>query len=69
MLEDGKKIDIEIIDGDTVEQGVERYCQTNSLDLSIIMKRDYSLVHQLFHRNVFGEILQHQSLPIMVVHY
>lgn len=69
MLEDGKKIDIEIIDGDTVEQGVERYCQTNSLDLLIIMKRDYSLVHQLFHRNVFGEILQHQSLPIMVVHY
>ncbi len=68
-LEDGKKIDIEIIEGDTVEQGVELYCQTHTLDLLIILKRDYSFVHQLFHKNIFWEILKHQSLPIMVVHY
>lgn len=69
MLEDGKKIDIEIVDGDTVEHGIANYCQSHPLDLLIILKRDYSLVQQLFHRNIFGEILQHQSLPIMVVHY
>jgi nucleotide-binding universal stress UspA family protein len=69
FLEDGKKIDIEIIEGDTVEEGIEVYCQSHPVDLLIILKRDYSLVHQLFHRNIFGEILKYQSLPIMVVHY
>lgn len=69
MLEDGKKIDIEIIEGGTVEEGIEAYCQSHPLDLLIILKRDYTMVQQLFHRNIFGEILKYQSLPIMVVHY
>jgi len=69
FLEDGKKIDIETVYGDTVEKGITSYCNSNKLDLLIIIKRDYNLVQQLFNRNIFAEILQYQSLPIMVVHY
>lgn len=69
MLEAGKKIDIEIINAPTVEKGIATYCDASANDLLIIIKRDYSLVQQLFQRNIFAEILQKQSLPIMVVHY
>ncbi len=68
-LDDGHKIDIEIVDAETVEAGIGSYCQQHPLDLLIILKRDYSLVQQIFHRNSFSEILNHQTLPLMVVHY
>lgn len=63
------KIDIEIINAPTVEKGIAAFCDAKQNDLLIIIKRDYGLVEQLFHRNIFAEILQKQSLPIMVVHY
>ena len=69
ILDDGHKINIEIIEAETVEKGIGDYCQSNHLDLLIILKRDYSFVQQLFQRNIFAEILQHQPLPVMVVHY
>ncbi len=69
MLAEGKKIDIEIVEDETPEKGIANYCKSRPFDLLIILKRDYSLVERLFHRNIFSEILQHQSLPIMVVHY
>ena len=69
MLQEGNKIDIEIIDAQTVEKGVTNYCKHHDIELLIIIKRNYGLVEQLFHRNIFSEILQHQLLPIMVVHY
>ncbi|NUM30959.1 MAG: universal stress protein [Bacteroidetes bacterium] len=69
ILEDGKKINIEIFKAETVEKGITKYCKNNDIELLIIIKRNYGLVEQLFHRNIFGEILQHQLLPIMVVHY
>lgn len=68
-LDDGKKIEIEIIESESVEKGVTKYCKNHDIELLIIIKRNYGLVEQLFHRNIFSEILQHQLLPIMVVHY
>ena len=69
MLEDGKKIDIEIVNAPEVDAGIQAFTNSATFDLLIIIKRDYSLVQQLFHHNIFADILQNQSLPIMVVHY
>jgi nucleotide-binding universal stress UspA family protein len=69
MLKDGKKIDIEIVDGLIPEDGIMSFCQTHPVDLLIILKRDYTVVHQLFHHNIFKEIVNELDLPIMVVHY
>ncbi|MFM9946183.1 MAG: universal stress protein [Bacteroidia bacterium] len=68
-LDDGHKINIETLQGETVEKGISSYCQSHPIDLLIILKRDYSFVQQLFQRNIFAEVLHHQSLPVMVVHY
>lgn len=69
VLEDGKKINIEIFKAETVEKGVTKYCKNHDIELLIIIKRNYGLVEQIFQRNIFSEILQHQLMPIMVVHY
>ena len=45
MLKDGKKIDIEIIEGLIPEDGISLYCQTHTIDLLIVLKRDYSVVN------------------------
>jgi len=67
-LEDGKKIDIEIIEAKTIEVGITKYCENHSLDLLVVLKHDYSFIYQLFHHNTFSEILANHSLPIMVIH-
>jgi len=67
--EDGKKIHIEMIPAANVKEGISKYCSALKPDLLIIIKRDYNLVEKLFHHNAFSEILQQQTMPIMVIHY
>ena len=69
LLENGEPIKIDVIHSDSIHKGIEQYCDSNSLDLLILAKHNHTFVKQLFSRNVFGEILQNKSLPIMVFQY
>lgn len=68
-IDNGKEIDIQIVRSDTVDKGISKFCKSSRPDMLILLKKDYNLIQQLFHHSVLSDVLQHQSLPIMVVHY
>ncbi len=68
-LKSGEPIKVEVVHSDSVYKGIEQYCNTNTFELLILTKHNHTFVEQFFNRNVFGEILQNKSIPIMVFQF
>lgn len=62
------EIEYHITQGDDVVTGIVNFVENNDLDILVMLKRNHTLMEQVFSTGITNKIVHNSNLPIMVVH-
>ena len=61
------KIEVERASADSVSSRIKKYCQKNKIDLLVLLHRQHSFLHGLFHESTTGALIQHTAIPLLIL--
>jgi len=67
MLQDLQPV-YRFLDDDDIENALEKFAETNQLDLLLVVPKKHSIIDKLFHKSHSKKMVLHTHVPLMAIH-